>query len=412
MEILYILLVVLVVTRLGAEAAERLGQAALVGELIAGVVLGVVAGQFSDTLPVLSDLSDNDVFQAITDLGIFFLMLLAGIELQPRELAESSKGALAVALGGTIVPLAMGMGLGWYYLPESEFKVAQALFLGVALAVTAIPIAVKVLMDLGQLESKAGRMIVSAAVIDDVLSLLLLAILTSVIRTGSVPDLASMFWLATQIAAFFAITIAIGRYGFPKASQWLKRAHAEEFEFSGLLIAALAFAMLAEALELHFIMGAFVAGLFFSRGTPDPEAFEDVKIKVSGVTTGFLAPVFFASIGLHLSFAALVEIPLFLALLIVIAIVGKIIGAGLTALWLGMDARDSMTVGIGMSGRGAVELVVADVALRAGLFSVPESPPPVVASLFSAVVIMAIATTLLMPIGLKWIASDSGSTSQ
>jgi len=364
-----------------------------------------VAGQFSGVLPVLSDLGDDEVFQALTDLGIFFLMLLAGTELQPRELTESSKGALAVAFGGTFVPMAMGMGLGWYFLPQSELKMAQILFLAVALAVTAIPIAVKVLMDLGQLESKAGRMIVSAAVIDDVLSLLLLAVLTSVLRTGSVPDLAHIGWLTAQIAAFFAITIAIGRYGFPKASQWLKRARVEEFEFSALLIAALAFAMLAEALGLHFIMGAFIAGLFFSRGTPDPETFEDVKKKVSGITTGFLAPVFFASVGLHLSFEAFFEIPAFLALIVVVAIVGKLMGAGVTAKWFGMGFRDATVVGIGMSGRGAVELVVADVALRAGLFSMPDPPPPVVASLFSAVVVMAIATTLLMPVGLKWILS-------
>lgn len=405
MEILYVLLVVLLVTRLGAEIAERLGQAALVGELIAGVALGVVAVQFAEALPVLSDLGDDEVFQAITDLGIFFLMLLAGTELQPRELTESSKGALAVALGGTVVPFAMGMSLGWLYLPESELKVAQALFLGVALAVTAIPIALKVLMDLDQLESKAGRMIVSAAVIDDVLSLLLLAVLTSVIRTGSMPDPGMVVRLIAQIGAFFAITIVVGRYGFPQASRWLKSARVEEFEFSALLIAALAFAMLAEALGLHFIMGAFVAGLFFSRGTPDPETFEDVKTKVSGVTTGFLAPVFFASIGLHLNFTAFLEIPVFLALIIVVAIVGKVIGAGATALCFGMDARDAATVGVGMSGRGAVELIVADVALRAGLFSTPEPPPPVVDSLFSAVVIMAITTTLLMPLGLKWIVS-------
>jgi Kef-type K+ transport system membrane component KefB len=163
--------------------------------------------------------------------------------------------------------------------------------------------------------------------------------------------------------------------------------------------------MLAEALGLHFIMGAFVAGLFFSRGTPDPDTFEDVKKKVSGITSGFLAPVFFASIGLHLSFAAFVDIPYFLALIIAVAIAGKVIGAGIAAAIVGLNTRDALTVGVGMSGRGAVELVVADVALRAGLFSAPDPTPPVVASLFSAIVIMAIATTLLMPMGLKWSVS-------
>jgi Kef-type K+ transport systems, membrane components len=401
MEILYILLVLLVLTRLSAEIARRLGQAALVGELIAGVVLGVIASRFSQSLPILSDLEHDRVFRAITDLGIFFLMLLAGTELQPRQLTESSKGALAVAIGGTVVPLAMGMGLGWYFLPSSEFRLAQSLFLGVALAVTAIPVALKVLMDLGQLETRAGRMIISAAIVDDVLSLLLLGVLTSVIRTGTSPDLVALGALAIQIIAFFAITIVLGHFAFPLASRWLKRARIEEFEFSAVLIAALAYAMLAEALGLHFIMGAFVAGLFFGRETPDTDTFEDVQRKISGITTGFLAPVFFASIGLHLSFTAFTDAPFFLVLMLVVAIAGKLIGASLPAYWCGLGARDALTVGVGMTGRGAVELVVADVALRAGLFSVPQPLPPLVASLFSAVVVVAIGTTLLMPLGLR-----------
>lgn len=402
MDIFYVLLVVLLVSRLGAEIAERFGQAALAGELLAGVVLGVAAGQLAGMFPELSDLGENPVFLGITDLGIFFLMLRAGMELQPRELAESSMGAVAVAISGTAVPLALGIGLGWYFLPESELKVAQALFVGVALAVTAIPVAVKVLMDLGQLNSKAGNMIVSAAVIDDVLSLLLLAILTSMIRSGAVPDAASVAGLIAEITVFFAITIAIGRYGFPMASRWLKRARVAELEFSALLIVAFAFAVLAEALGLHFILGAFVAGLFFSQRTPDEATYKLVETKVSGMTMGFLAPIFFVSIGLHIQFQAFVDIPLFLVLLVVMAILGKVVGAGIVAALFGLTKRDALTVGIGMSGRGAVELVVADVALRAGLFSQPDPPSPEVANLFSAVVVMAIATTLLMPIGLKW----------
>jgi len=406
LEILYILLVLLIVTRIGGEIAERLRLPALVGELVGGIVLGAVVASYSETFPVLADLTDNEVFSAITDLGIFFLMLLGGIELSPRSLAKSSGSGLAVGLGGLFLPLAAGFGLGWMILPASDVRVAQSLFLGTALAITAVPVAIKVLMDLDRLDSPAGRLIVSAAVFDDILSLILLAVLTGVIESGELPDALSLLGLLGQVVLFFVIATALGRLGFPWFARIMKRAKVEEFEFSALLVAALAYAVLAEALGMHFIIGAFLAGLFFSRRNAGSKVFEDVEGKLSGITTGFLAPVFFASIGLHLDFSALATIPWILIGVIVIAILGKLIGAGLPAYFAGIGTRDSLVVGTGMSGRGAVELIVADIALRAGLFSQPEPVPQVVASLFSAVVIMAVVTTLFTPIMLRILDRD------
>ena len=168
MELLFALLIILVATRFAGEIAERAGQAALVGELIAGVILGLFARQFSDSLPMLAELPEDDAFRAVTDLGIFFLRLLGGIELHPKKLAKDSKAAFGVAAGGMALPFALGMGLAWAMLPDSSLKPAQTLFLGVALAITAIPVAVKALMDLGQLNSKAGQIIISAAIMDDI----------------------------------------------------------------------------------------------------------------------------------------------------------------------------------------------------------------------------------------------------
>ena len=148
------------------------------------------------------------------------------------------------------------------------------------------------------------------------------------------------------------------------------------------------------------------AGLFFTKRTMVTDVFEGVQSRISGITTGFLAPVFFASIGLHLDVAAFTSIPFFLAVLIVAAVLCKLIGAGLPAYWIGLSGKDSLIVGIGMSGRGAVELIIADIALRAGLFSHPDPTPAIVANLFSAIVIMAVVTTLMTPIGLRLIASQ------
>jgi Kef-type K+ transport system membrane component KefB len=168
-----------------------------------------------------------------------------------------------------------------------------------------------------------------------------------------------------------------------------------------LLVAGLALAVLAEKLGLHFILGAFFAGLFFGRQTIDKESYESVMQQVSGLTTGFLAPIFFASIGLHLDLSALWEIPGFVALLILIACVGKIFGAGICARFTGMNTQESFAVGIGMNGRGAVELIIADIALRAGILSQPVPIPPIINYMFSAVVIMAVVTTLMTPPILK-----------
>ena len=407
MEILYVLLVLLIATRSFGELAVRLGQPALVGELLAGVLLGIVVVHHSETFPVLAELPEDRVFAAITDLGIFFLMLMAGLELRPRKLAEASGRSILVAVGGLVLPLVLGMGLGWWLLPPSDLHFAQSLFLGVALAITAVPVSVGVLLSLGRLDTAVGRTIVSAAIIDDVLSLLLLALLTAVLQTGHLPDAAALLLLAGKVVLFFALAVPAGLYLFPWLGRRVAGLRGDEFDFSFLVLAGLAYAVLAEALSIHFLIGAFLAGLFFVRRTIDEKTYEDVFAKVSALTHGFLAPVFFASIGIHLQGGAVLGAPLFVATLVLVATAGKLLGTGLPA-WLGgMSARDSLAVGIGMNARGAVELIVADVAFRAGLFSLPDPPHPIVESLYSAVVITAIVTTLATPVGLKWLFAGS-----
>ena len=152
---------------------------------------------------------------------------------------------------------------------------------------------------------------------------------------------------------------------------------------------------------MHFILGAFMAGLFFRRRTISLNTYEDILSKLKGVTTGFLAPIFFASIGMHLDLQALKQIPGFVVALIVFATMGKVFGAGVSARMIGMSNREALAVGAGMNARGAVELIIADIALRAGIFSLPPPVPPVVKYMFSAVVIMAIVTTLMTPPALK-----------
>lgn len=407
MHIFYILLVLLVATKIFGELAIRLKQPALLGELCAGILIGVIVNRFSDTLPVLAGLTSNEVFIAITDLAIFFLMLLAGLEMHPRSVLKSSKVSLWVALGGMLLPLLSGLALGWYALPASSQKAAQLLFLGTAIAVTAVPVSVRVLMDLKKLHSKEGQVIVSAALIDDFLSLVLLAMLTSVMKTGGFPGQRELLILAAQILLFFTICIFVGHFLLPRLSKAIRASLSDEFEVSVLLMVALGFSVLAEALNMHFIIGAFTAGLFFVQQTVDEEVYKDVKAKISGTSTGFLAPIFFASIGLHLDFSACFEIPVFLLIFIVIAFASKLIGAGLPAYWLGFSGSKAAAIGTAMSARGAVELIIADIALRAGLFSQANQSSPIADNMFSAVVIMAVITTFLAPLLLRvWLSPE------
>jgi Kef-type K+ transport system membrane component KefB len=390
-DILYLILVLLVVTRVFAELAGRVKLPAIVGELVAGVALGFLLRRSNETFAVLSAACQSETFSSLVSLGMFFLMLLAGIRMEPLEFARTSKSAIVVALGGMI-----------------SFKFVQSLFLGTALAITAVPVAVRIFMDLGQLESRVGRTVIAAALWDDLLSLFLLALLLAAIGndfSGSLQPGVALLLLG-KVVLFFIVTIPVGLFVFPLVGRYLRHMHFPEVDFSMLLIAALAYAVFAEIMGLHFIIGAFLAGMFFHPNVVDVDVYERVEQQMSGITRGFLAPIFFVSVGLNLDASAISQVPGFVVVLILIAFFSKLIGSGLPANWVGLSARESMMVGIGMSGRGAVELIVAGVALEAGLFLQPYPTPPIVESLYSAIVIMALVTTVITPIFLRWLASS------
>jgi Kef-type K+ transport system membrane component KefB len=411
LNILYLILVLLVVTRVFAELAERVGLPSIVGELVAGIALGIVLQSFGEFLPVLYAATQSESYTSIVSLGMFFLMLLAGILMEPLEFARTSKSAVLVAVGGMIVPVGAGLMLGLAVLPDSSIKFVQSLFLGTAMAITAVPVTVRIFMDFDALDSKVGKTVVAAALWDDLLSLLLLVLLIAAIGNGyeGAYDPWNILMLLGKVLLFFAVTIPVGLYVFPVLGKYLKYLHIPEVDFSMLLIAALAYAVFAETMELHFILGAFMAGMFFHPKVVDADVYERVEGQMSGITHGFLAPMFFVSVGLHLDFSAISQVPGFVVALIFIALASKLIGSGMPAYWLGYSKREAAIIGVGMSGRGAVELIVAGVALEAGLFLQPSPVPIIVESLFSAVVIMALVTTVLTPILLRYLMPEKSS---
>lgn len=393
----------LVVTRSFGELAERARLPALVGELVAGVLLGFLLQRFHDITPSIWFTANSDIFKGLAELGMFFLMLLAGIRMEPLEFARASKTAALIAIGGMLLPIGVGFWLGQVMLPESILKLAQSLFIGVALAVTAVPVAVRVFMDLGALESRVGRAVVAAALWDDLLSLFLLAVLLAMIGSNGAGIFATsdLLPIVGNVLLFFTITIPIGLWFFPLVGKYFKHLSFPEVEFSLLLIAALAYAVLAELLHLHHIIGAFLAGMFFHPKIVEREVYDRVEQQMSGLTRGFLAPIFFVSVGIHLDFSSVVQVPGFVVLLTLLALASKLLGSGIPAWATGFSTRESILVGVGMSGRGAVELVVAGIALEAGLFLQPDPGGPILEALFSAIVIMAVVTTVAMPIALR-----------
>lgn len=409
MELFFLILVLLVTTRLFGELAERVGQPALIGELVSGVLLGAIFIQElgGGMLESLHELQESRVFQALTDLGMFFIMLFAGIEMHPKEVAVHSKSAIMTAVGGMIVPIALGFALGWYALPEGEGKFAQSIFIGIALSVTAVPATVRILIDLDLLRKRIGQVVVSAAVFDDILSLVLLAWLTGMIGAGADLNMSGIALIAGKVMLYFVVVIPIGIFLFPVLTKHLKKVHVKEIDFSVMVIIAIAFGLLAHALGLHLIIGAFTAGIFFGPGVVGKKNYESVRSKVSGVTFGFFAPLFFASIGFELDLKAVTEVPLFVLTLIAVAFIGKLSGAGAGAFLSGLSKRESLAIGIGMSARGAVELVIAGIALDAGLFDIASGASLIPENLFSSIVIMAVATTLLVPVLLKRVMSTS-----
>ncbi|MCK5444939.1 MAG: cation:proton antiporter [Rhodospirillaceae bacterium] len=409
MELFFLILVLLVATRLFGEVAERMGQPALIGELISGVLLGALFVQElgGGALEVLHELQESRVFKALTELGMFFIMLYAGIEMHPKEMATHSRSAVITAMGGMIVPIALGFWLGWHVLPEGEARFAQSVFIGIALAVTAVPATVRILIDLDLLQKRIGQVIVAAAVFDDILSLVLLAWLTGLIGAGTGVGVVDIAVIAGKVMVFFAIVVPVGRFIFPLVGKHMKEVRVKEIDFSVMVIIAIAFGLLAHVLGLHLIIGAFAAGVFFGPGGVGKRHYDSVRSKVSGVTFGFFAPMFFASIGFELDLSAVRDAPFFVLAIIAVAFAGKLIGAGAGALISGLSRRESFAVGVGMSARGAVELVIAGIALDAGLFDMHGADHRIADSLFSSIVIMAVVTTLMVPVLLKWVMKSN-----
>lgn len=394
------LLIIFLFARAAGVAALRLRQPASVGELVAGAILALLATTLNASWPGAGIRIDPELLSLIQNVAIFILILYAGVELEPREILATSRAALPVAIGGVAVPFAGGFAAVMWTFPESDMLTVQALVAGTILSITSIPAAVKLLEESGALRTRLGEMIVAAALFDDVIGLLLIAVITSVLKTGSVPQTGEFLILLAKIALFFGITGILGTHVYPPVRRRISALQIASLEFSALIFVALAYSVLAEALSLHWVLGAFAAGLYFEPSRVGTAAYDEMKLMLGALSAGVMGPLFFVSIGLRVDLEIFLDMPSLAVALIVVGFLGKLIGAGIPARLSGLSGRDSLAVGAGMSSRGAVELVILSIALEAGVFMMPDGGSEHAYHFYSAAVIMVIVCTALSAVSL------------
>jgi Kef-type K+ transport system membrane component KefB len=385
--IINIILILLVAWLLG-DLFQRLRLPRLLGELVAGLLLGP---------PLLGWVQPQEGLTILADLGVFFLMFYSGMEMDPRELLEHFWISLAVAVGGFILPFAAGYGVAVWF-GATTF---QALFIAMGLSVTAIAVQARVLQEMEIHHSKVGHIIIGAAIVDDILALVTFSVLTGLAKTGSV-DPVSILTVIGEVAAFFGGTILAGQFLLPRLTRRLKDREAKGFTFA--LISALIMGYLAELVGLHLIIGAFLAGQFVRKEVIEPGLYQKLNDRFFNIIYGFLGPIFFVSLSFEVTLNLPVHDWLFLAAVVGVAIMGKVVGCGLPVLFFQRDWREALVIGLGMNGRGAVELIVAKeiILLSATLLSQGIIGSPLLTEAqFTILILMAFITTLIAPVSLR-----------
>ncbi|NNF88327.1 MAG: hypothetical protein HKM97_07365 [Acidimicrobiia bacterium] len=374
------LLLVLLAALGGGRIAARLGYPAILGEIGAGIILGP---------PLLGLLTFDDGLAVIGKLGVVLLMLYIGLHLDPTDIGRASKAGALAALGGFLVPAALGFGL---MILVTQDAVASV-FVAVAMGVTSLATKSRILVDLGILNTRVAHVLMAGALFSDIAALIIFAAILGVAATGGLA-IGGIVAATTKALLFLLGTWIVGTRVFPVVGRRVvARITDPSLQFLLVVLAGLSFAAAADAAGLHAILGAFLAGLFIREGVLEHRQLREVERRARGASLGLLAPVFFVTAGYKVSFDVFTDEPLLLGAVIVLATLGKIVGTAIFYLPTGYGFREGVAVGAGMNGRGAVEIIVAEIALAAGLID---------ATVFSILVFMAIFTTATVPILLTW----------
>jgi Kef-type K+ transport system membrane component KefB len=393
--------VMLVAAKLAGELFERIGQPAVLGELMSGIVLGnLVLFGFKAAEP----LKTNEIIAGLAEIGVIILLFEVGLESDLKEMLAVGWSSLVVAVLGVIAPFFLGLAVATYFIPDEA--VLGHVFIGATLCATSVGITARVFKDLNRLSTREARIILGAAVIDDVLGLLILAVIAGAIRAanaGTALSLSAIAMIAAKSFMFLFLAIVLGRFVVPHMLRGAGR-----FETRGVLLTlavsfCMALAWAAAKVGLAPIVGAFAAGLVLDEVHYKPahgRTERDLHDLLQPVST-VLVPIFFVLMGLKVDLSLFVRTELlgFALVLTIAAIIGKqICGLGV---W--QKGTNRLVIGLGMIPRGEVGLIFAGIGASLMLPNVAGKPEPVIGpATFGAVVIMVIFTTLVTPPALKW----------
>jgi len=387
MQLILALAVIIVAAKISGYISYSLGQPSVLGEIVVGILLGPsVLDVFH--LPYFSDGHLSTMISDLAELGVLLLMFIAGLDLHLKDLAQSSKGAILAGTSGMVFPLLLGMGTGMAF----DMEISHALFLGLTLSATSVSISAQTLRELNAIRSRVGITMLGAAVIDDILVVLGLSVFTALILSDGSAGWGQVAQIAVSMVLFLIFTSLIGYFLLPKFTRFIDRLPISQGLAAFTFVLILLYGWLAEAWgNMAAITGAFLAGLWLSRSPLR----ERISSSISVMAYGVFVPIFFINIGLSANLRNVTGgFVWLLVVMTIIAIAGKILGAGLGAKLSGFTNRESLQLGVGMMSRGEVGLIVAAIGSNTGFIN---------QDFFSAVVGVVIITTLLTPPSLRFL---------
>jgi Kef-type K+ transport system membrane component KefB len=378
LQLALLLSIILLSAKFAGYLSIRLGQPSVLGELLVGILLGPSLINLLN-LPFV----DHDLTATISELGemgVLLLMFIAGLELHFGEMRSNLRVAASAGLLGVLLPVFMGWGVGLLFGLDNS----ASLFLGLTLGATSVSISAQTLIELKALRSRVGLSLLGAAVFDDILIILLLSMFLAVQSGGG--SSSAIILIFIRMMLFLLVSIAFGLRVLPWFISRISRMRVSQGLLTVSFVIMLGYGIAAEFFGgMAAITGAFLAGLMFAR-TPEKERIES---GMHALAYGLFVPIFFINIGLSIDLRQFrLDILLLTFVVIIVAVIGKWLGAGWGAKLGGLSSTEAVQLGAGMISRGEVGLIVADVGVREGLIRDNE---------FSAIVVMVLITTLITP---------------
>ena len=398
-NILLLVAIALLFTRILGFLFHKLKQPVVIGEIIAGIVLGAVSvyvfsGQkfiffnYIVTPPNLSELFQSPEFTLFAEIGILFLLFISGLETSLSKLKKTEKASSFVAVGGVIMPLLLGFLSGIIL----GFSVIESVMIGLILTATSVGVTVRTLMDLHVLNTDVGATILGGAVIDDIIGIILL---TFALGIGSLID---AVWIGVKIAIFFLVFLYLGLKVIDKVLFIGEKINLPKSFLSITLAILLLYSFFADEAGISGIIGAFVAGILIGQNVRSKKIIDDIK----AIGYGFFIPIFFFSVGLSLWTSENVEISsysnilIFIIIIISMSIIGKIVGCGIGAKLSGMSNLESLQVSVGMIPRMELALIIVTAAISHGILT-----GQVAHTVLLTTILLTIITSLITPFLIK-----------